>query len=375
MTESEAQQRLEKYSNLVDGVWVCKKPYPPCNGDGDAWYPPTGIAYCRNTQANGISTGPELCKDTSLTAIIAGSVSGSGVLTIIIIVFCCWRCRKKKRELAGIAELTNEGMEMADASLINAALPTPAAAYAAPPPAPVPAALPVAPVAAALPSPPAPVPLPTALPVAPVVPALPSTCKALHPYTATAENQLTVAQGDILTIVDAAGPWWKVKASSGAEGLLPSNYVEKVVVVEAVAVAAPAVPVPVALPAVPAALPTAALPTPPLPTPAPAALPTPPLPTPAPAALPTPPLPTPAPAALLTPPLPVPLPTAPPVVPALPSTCKALHPYTATAENQLTVAQGDILTIVDAAGPWWKVKAASGAEGLVPSNYVEKVDV
>ena len=52
---------------------------------------------------------------------------------------------------------------------------------------------------------------------------------------------------------------------------------------------------------------------------------------------------------------------------------KALHPYTPTAANQIAMVQGDILTLIDGTGVWWKVKAATGQDGLVPSNYVAKI--
>ena len=53
-------------------------------------------------------------------------------------------------------------------------------------------------------------------------------------------------------------------------------------------------------------------------------------------------------------------------------TCKALHPYTASADNQISMARGEVLTIVDDSGEWWRVRNASGQEGLVPSNFVAK---
>jgi hypothetical protein len=37
------------------------------------------------------------------------------------------------------------------------------------------------------------------------------------------------------------------------------------------------------------------------------------------------------------------------------------------------MAKDEVFTLVDGSGAWWKVKSASGADGLVPSNYVEKV--
>ena len=68
--------------------------------------------------------------------------------------------------------------------------------------------------------------------------------------------------------------------------------------------------------------------------------------------------------------LPAPLlPTSTPVL----TMAKALHPYAPTAPNQIAMAQDERFTLLDSAGSWWKVKAANGTEGLVPSNYIEKV--
>ena len=103
-----------------------------------------------------------------------------------------------------------------------------------------------------------------------------------------------------------------MKAANGTEGLVPSNYVEKV--------AAPVVPL------VETPLPAPPLPVPPAQAPAPA-----------------------------------------------PTMIKALHLYAPTAPNQIAMAQGETLTLLDGVGNWWKVRAANGTEGLVPSNYVEKV--
>lgn len=75
---------------------------------------------------------------------------------------------------------------------------------------------------------------------------------------------------------------------------------------------------------------------------------------------------------LPTPPLPLPpLPT--PAAPAL-TTVKALHPFAPTAPGQIAMAQDEAFTLLDGVGNWWRVKAVIGTEGLVPSNYVEKVD-
>lgn len=53
-------------------------------------------------------------------------------------------------------------------------------------------------------------------------------------------------------------------------------------------------------------------------------------------------------------------------------TCQAIAAYTATADNQVSLAQGETLTILDDAGLWWRLRKASGKEGLAPSNYIAK---
>jgi hypothetical protein len=54
---------------------------------------------------------------------------------------------------------------------------------------------------------------------------------------------------------------------------------------------------------------------------------------------------------------------------------KALYPYTPTTADQIATVQGEILTLIDGTGVWWKVKATTGQAGLVPSNYVETLPV
>jgi hypothetical protein len=51
---------------------------------------------------------------------------------------------------------------------------------------------------------------------------------------------------------------------------------------------------------------------------------------------------------------------------------RALHPFQATDESELTIAAGDKLVIYrkDDSG-WWYAKNEAGEEGFVPHNYVE----
>jgi hypothetical protein len=170
------------------------------------------------------------------------------------------------------------------------------------------------------PLPPAPTPVLVATIVLPVAPTM---VKALHPYTPTAANQIAMVQGDILTLIDGTGIWWKVKAATGQAGLVPSNYVEKLPdATTATAVAATTQPVAASAPAsVPVLVVTTGV-------------------------------------------------VLPPVAPTM---VKALHPYIPTAANQIAMVQGEILTLIDGTDIWWKVKAATGEAGLVPSNYVVKI--
>ena len=69
------------------------------------------------------------------------------------------------------------------------------------------------------------------------------------------------------------------------------------------------------------------------------------------------------------------LPVAPAAVPVAPTMMvKALHPYSPTAPDQIAMAVNELFTLIDDSGVWWKVKGAAGQEGVVPSNYVAKVE-
>lgn len=57
-------------------------------------------------------------------------------------------------------------------------------------------------------------------------------CVAAYDYTAQDEDELTVAENDVLYVFDNSdSDWWKVSRSlEGTEvGLLPSNYLEPVI--------------------------------------------------------------------------------------------------------------------------------------------------
>ena len=53
---------------------------------------------------------------------------------------------------------------------------------------------------------------------------------------------------------------------------------------------------------------------------------------------------------------------------------KALHGYLAPADSgQLSLQSGEKLTLLSDGGNWWRCRNKSGVEGVVPSNYVERV--
>lgn len=55
-------------------------------------------------------------------------------------------------------------------------------------------------------------------------------CTALYVYDARDSEELSILKSDPLEVVDDGGTWWKVRNEAGQEGLVPSNYVELVVV-------------------------------------------------------------------------------------------------------------------------------------------------
>lgn len=51
--------------------------------------------------------------------------------------------------------------------------------------------------------------------------------------------------------------------------------------------------------------------------------------------------------------------------------CVALYDYTARDAEELAISKGEMLTVVDDSGTWWRVGNKRGQTGLVPSNYVQ----
>lgn len=62
---------------------------------------------------------------------------------------------------------------------------------------------------------------------------------------------------------------------------------------------------------------------------------------------------------------------------------RAIYDYKPQAEGELTIAEGDLLYILenDSDDGWWKAKKKSGSTdvdepvGLIPNNYIEEVDI
>lgn len=77
-------------------------------------------------------------------------------------------------------------------------------------------------------------------------------------------------------------------------------------------------------------------------------------------------------AAAAAPPVPR-LPRSPPPVPTVKYMVIAIHSYTPTSADDLALAKGDLLDVLDDSEPnWWKATTSSGTTGFIPSNYVKK---
>lgn len=256
------------------------------------------------------------------------------------------------------------------------------------------------------PAPPAPsVPEPTASAEPPALDAPASggqRATVLYDYDAQEDNELTLREGEILTAIDQVDEgWWSATGPSGATGLFPANYVELLEEAEPEAETTSAPPPPPAPPAPPAPEPPAVeqIPHPPPPPPTPPAppapeppaveqVPPPPPPPPAPPAPPAPeppteeqvPPPPPPPPAPPAPPAPepeavAPPPPPPPAPPAAAPQAVALYDYEMDEDNEITLAEGDqIVDIEFASEDWWSgTNARTGAMGLFPANYVERL--
>lgn len=56
------------------------------------------------------------------------------------------------------------------------------------------------------------------------------TGKMLYTFAADGENELRVSEGVIVTILEDDGSWMTVRRPDGSEGLVPTSYVEKIIV-------------------------------------------------------------------------------------------------------------------------------------------------
>eukprot|EP00049_Salpingoeca_infusionum_P017998 m.355320 g.355320 ORF g.355320 m.355320 type:complete len:503 (-) comp17220_c0_seq1:148-1656(-) len=193
------------------------------------------------------------------------------------------------------------------------------------------------------------------------------TVKCTFEYAAEAEDELSLAVGDVVTITDDSDPDWWEGELNGKKGVFPSNFVEPCDAPaaskqgsesELIAAQKPqgvgfgnifaggaitlkktnAKPKPAAAPApTPAAAPPLKHVEPKKPAP--------------PASTPTP---TPAPA------------------PAKP-TCKVLHAYEPQEEDELKLTPGDIITIIEKEDDGWWRGECNGKTGVFPDNFVEEI--
>lgn len=54
---------------------------------------------------------------------------------------------------------------------------------------------------------------------------------------------------------------------------------------------------------------------------------------------------------------------------------RAIHPYNAANPRQLSLTEGDVFEVLDSAAPWWIAVNNKGEEGLVPSNFLDRLAV
>jgi hypothetical protein len=52
---------------------------------------------------------------------------------------------------------------------------------------------------------------------------------------------------------------------------------------------------------------------------------------------------------------------------------KILYEYTAVRDDELTVVIGEVVSIYDKSGDWWKVENASGRTGVIPAMYIKEL--
>ena len=52
--------------------------------------------------------------------------------------------------------------------------------------------------------------------------------KVLHNFAPSEEDELALTKGTVVGILECNGSWWRAKNDQGQEGILPSNYVERI---------------------------------------------------------------------------------------------------------------------------------------------------
>jgi hypothetical protein len=52
--------------------------------------------------------------------------------------------------------------------------------------------------------------------------------KVLHDFAPSEEDELALTKGTVIAILECNGSWWRAKNEQGQEGILPSNYVERI---------------------------------------------------------------------------------------------------------------------------------------------------
>ena len=57
-------------------------------------------------------------------------------------------------------------------------------------------------------------------------------CVALYDYMAQDSEELTIRKNETLTVLSSDGSWWTVQNDSGKQGLVPSNYIKEVPMVQ-----------------------------------------------------------------------------------------------------------------------------------------------
>jgi len=52
--------------------------------------------------------------------------------------------------------------------------------------------------------------------------------------------------------------------------------------------------------------------------------------------------------------------------------CRALYQFAASSAQELSFNVGDVLNLMNTDGQWWRAEL-HGREGMIPSNYVQRI--